>query len=54
MEEKKQEIKQTSRRELLKKARTAAVFVIPTILTFKVKDLHAAASTAPTTPQDWR
>jgi hypothetical protein len=54
MEEKEQGIDKTSRRELLKKARTAAVFVIPTILTFNVKDLHASASSIPSVPTDWR
>ena len=53
MEEEKQRIKDTSRRKLLKKAGKAAVFVVPTILTFKVTNLHAQASTQPTTPSHW-
>ncbi|MDP2983173.1 MAG: hypothetical protein Q8O92_07580 [Candidatus Latescibacter sp.] len=53
MENKNQEVKNTSRRKLLKKAGKAAVFVVPAILTFKVTDLHATASGAPAAPQRW-
>lgn len=52
MDKEKQEIK-TTRREMLRKAKIAAVFVIPTILTFNVKNLHASASSDPTTPSTW-
>ena len=50
MEEKKQEVKINDRREMLKKVRNAAVFVVPTVLTFNVKDLHAQASSEPGVP----
>ncbi|MFA6472942.1 MAG: hypothetical protein WCU00_12975 [Candidatus Latescibacterota bacterium] len=50
MKKDKREVKNTSRRKLLKKAARAAVFVVPTVLTFKVTDLHAQASSTPTTP----
>ena len=55
MEEEKQEVRNTSRRELLKKAGKAAVFVVPAILTFKVADLAVAASPQqqPVAPQRW-
>ncbi len=55
MEEKKQKEKNASRREVLKKAKSTAVFVLPTVLTFKVADLAVAASSGrqPTTPQKW-
>jgi len=50
MEEKKHEVKINDRREMLKKVRNAAVFVVPTVLTFNVKDLHAQASSEPGVP----
>jgi hypothetical protein len=50
MEDEKKEVKNTSRRKMLKKAGKATLFVVPTILTFKVADLHAQASSTPTTP----
>ena len=55
MEEEKKEVKNTSRRKLLEKAKKAAVFVVPTILTFKVADLAVAASPnrQPVAPQRW-
>lgn len=52
MDYEKRESKPT-RREVLKKGKTAALFVIPTILTFNVKDLHAQASSPPGTPGEW-
>ena len=37
-----------TRREILKKAGVASVFIIPTVTTFKIADLAQAAS-----PADW-
>ncbi|MCE5249775.1 hypothetical protein LLG96_06095 [bacterium] len=46
--------KTVNRREIIKKATKTGVFIIPTMMTFDVQDLHAKASgenSFPTEPQ---
>ena len=44
--------KKVSRRNILKKVKSGAKFIIPTIVTFNVSKLHADSS-APPGPPDW-
>ena len=47
-----------SRRNILKKLKSGAKFVVPTLVTFEISNLHVAASNSdklvpPGTPADW-
>ena len=49
MDEKSKKIK-TSRRDFLTKIKQGAIFAVPTLVTFRISELHAQASAAPGVP----
>ena len=51
MEEKKSETKELSRRNVLIKVKQGAKFAVPTLVTFKISELHAQASSPPDVPE---